>query len=130
MLLLLWGRRKDIESRRADDAEILDTDSTPALEIQPWLDRDDVTRLQDVIRVLTQGRKLMNVQPNAVAKPMHKLVAAAGCRQRFPGNRVRLPARHSGSDLRECTSLSAQHGIVSVDVRRWRLAQTDSAGKI
>ena len=56
----------------------------------------------------------MNVQPDAVAKPMNELVAVAGGGQRFPGDRVRLPPRHGGSDLRECTSLSAQHGIVSV----------------
>jgi hypothetical protein len=52
--LLLWGRGNDIESRRGDDTEILDTDATPALEIQPWFDRDDVTRLQDVVRFLPQ----------------------------------------------------------------------------
>ena len=109
MLLLFWGRRKDIESRRGDDTEILDANATPALEIHPWFNRDDVTWLQDVVRALPQGRKLMNVQPDAMPKPMHELVTVAGSGQRFPGDRVRLSARHGGSDLRECTSLSAQH---------------------
>src|SRR4051812_24702417 len=116
MLLLFWGRRKDIESRRGDDTEILDANATPALEIQPWFDRDDVTSLQDVVGVLSQGRKLMNVQPDAMPKPMHELVTVAGSGQRFPGDRVRLPSRYGSSDLRECTALSAQHCIVSVGI--------------
>ena len=58
----------------------------------------------------------MNIQPDAMPKPMHELVAEAGSGQRFPGDCVRLPARQRGADPRECTSLSAQDGIVSVDL--------------
>src|SRR5215207_3149045 len=61
---------------------------------------------------------------------MHEPVTVPGSGHHFPGDLVRLPARHCDSNLGECTSLSAQHGIVSVDVQRWRLAQTDCACEV
>jgi hypothetical protein len=45
LLLLLWGRGKDVQTHWGDDTEVLNTNATPALEIDPWLDGDDVTWL-------------------------------------------------------------------------------------
>src|SRR4051812_13400330 len=65
-----------------------------------------------------------------MTKPVYELVTVAGRSQLFPGDCVRLAPRHCGTDLGECTALSAQHGIVSVDELRWRLAQADGAGQV
>jgi hypothetical protein len=72
----------------------------------------------------------MNIQTDTMPKPMHKLVTVAGSGKHVPGDGIGLPARHGGSDLRECTTLSAQYRIVSIDIHWWRLAQTNGASQV
>src|SRR5436305_11091559 len=94
---ILAERRQHLGLTVSDDHQVLDPDPAEALEVDARLDGDDVAGRERVARLAREPRRLVHLEPDAVAEPVAELVAEAGVVDPVARGRVRIHARDPGA---------------------------------
>ena len=88
-----------------DDDQVLDPDPELARDVDAGLDRDHVAGLEHVLRALAQPRRLVDLEPDAVAEPVAEVVLVAALADHRPRGLVGLLAADPGADRVEAGRL-------------------------
>src|SRR2546428_13449476 len=81
-----------LDSVLRDHDVVLDPDPGATLEVDPRLDRDDVSRLQRVSRLAREPRDFVDVEPETVSETMSELPGELALVDDAPGGSVRVDA--------------------------------------
>src|SRR5262249_57514895 len=90
---LLGEGREELNARLPHDREILDPDAADAGQVDAGLDRDDVPRLEHVLGLRREPRRLVDGEADAVPEPVPELVAVPPVADARAAAPPPLPAR-------------------------------------
>src|SRR3954463_427403 len=118
---ILAERRQHLGLAVGDDHQVLDPDPAEALEVDARLDGDDVARRERVARFARKARRLVHLEPDAVAEPMAELVAEAGGFDLVAGGSVGVHAGDAGPRSFEARQLAFERrGVSGLELVRQR----------
>src|SRR5438128_11594441 len=100
-----------------DHDVVLDPDPGATLEVDPRLDRDDVSRLQRVSRLAREPRDFVDVEPETVSETMSELPGELALVDDAPGGGVRVDAADPRSNGIQAGLLRCENdGVGLLDV--------------
>src|SRR5262245_32177622 len=105
---VLGGARQHLGLSVRDDHEVLDPDPAEALQVDTRLDCDDVAHGERVGRLEREARRLVHLEPDAVAEAVAELPAEAGGLDLVARGGVCIDAGHAGTDGFEAPELALE----------------------
>src|SRR5206468_4101366 len=96
---LLRERGERLEPVLAHDGEVLDSAAAEPGQVDPRLDRHDLTDGERVPRFRRETRRLVHVAADAVTEPVPEVLAEAGRLDHAARDAVGLDAGHAGLEL-------------------------------
>src|SRR6476619_3680919 len=109
---VLGGRGQHLAASVVDDHEVLDPDPEAAGHVDARLDRDGVAAHEGGLGARGQARRLVDLQPDAVAEAVTELVAVAALLDDAAGDAIQLTGVRARADLREGRGLSLLDELV------------------
>src|SRR5262249_36020140 len=114
----------------AEEDEVLDAHSAPALEVNARLVAGDLVHLQCVFGELAEAWAFMHLQPYAVPQTMIELFSVARGLYHITGDLVDLDARHTRFRPARHFKVGAEDDVVNLAELVGRLAEGDGTGHV
>ena len=99
---------------RGHHDQVLDPRPAATRQVDPGLDRDHVAGLQPGLGGPREPRRLVDIEPDAVAEAVAEVIAMPGGGDQVAGDRVDLAALETRPDRRERRLLRVQHGRIEL----------------